>query len=92
MTDLELNKLAAKIVARMMNVKTMEDWFEHVRDTEEAALKDYQDLEMTEEENAVSEVAKLMTLLNLFQDKEEYEKCAIIKRRLDAIEKILRKY
>ena len=43
-------------------------------------------------EDAISEAAKLMTLLNLFQDKEEYEKCAIVKTRLDAINKILKKY
>ena len=30
MTDTELNKLATKIVSRMMKLKTMEDWFTHV--------------------------------------------------------------
>ena len=36
--------------------------------------------------------ARLMTLMNLFQDKEEYEKCAIIKKHMNKINKILRKY
>jgi len=51
----------------------------------------YQDLELTEEENALGEAAKLMTLMNLFQEDEAYEKCAIIKQRMDEVNKILKK-
>ena len=32
-----------------------------------------------------------MTLMNLFQEEEEYEKCAIIKNRMNEINKILKK-
>ena len=92
MTDTELNKLAIKIVSRMVKLRSMEDWFSHVSKSDISWNVAYADLEMTEEEDAVSEAAKLMTLLNLFQDKEEYEKCAIIKNRLDEINKILNKY
>jgi len=92
MTDTELNKLAIKIVSRMVKLRSMEDWFSHVSKSEASWDVAYEDLDMTEEEDAVSEAAKLMTLLNLFQDKEEYEKCAIIKNRLDEINKILNKY
>ena len=92
MTEEELNKLAVKIVSRMMNIQTMADWFIHVNSSDVASEMDYQDLEMTEEEDAVSEAAKLMTLLNLFEDKEEFEKCAIVKRRLDALNDTLKKY
>ena len=92
MTDTELNKLAIKIVSRMVKLRSMEDWFAHVSKSEVSWEVAYADLEMTEEEDAVSEAAKLMTLLNLFQDKEEYEKCAIVKNRLDEINKILNKY
>ena len=92
MTDTELNKLAIKIVSRMVKLRSMEDWFSHVSKSDISWNVAYADLEMTEEEDAVSEAAKLMTLLNLFQDKEEYEKCAIVKNRLDEINKILNKY
>ena len=92
MTDVDLNKLAIKIVSRMVKLRSMEDWFAHVSKSEVSWEVAYADLEMTEEEDAVSEAAKLMTLLNLFQDKEEYEKCAIVKNRLDEINKILKKY
>ena len=92
MTESELNKLAIKIVSRMMNIQTMADWFRHVNSSDVASEMDYQDLEMTEEEDAISEAAKLMTLLNLFEDKEEFEKCAVVKRRLDALNDTLKKY
>ena len=92
MTEEELNKLATKVVSRMMKLKSMESWFNHVAKSDSAWEKAYEDLEMTEEEDAVSEAAKLMTLLNLFQDKEEYEKCAVVKNRLDELNKILKKY
>ena len=92
MTEEELNKLAIKIVSRMMNIQTMADSFRHVNSSDVASEMDYQDLEMTEEEDAISEVAKLMTLMNLFEDKEEFEKCAIVKRRLDALNDTLKKF
>ena len=92
MTEQELNKLASRIVAKMMHLKTMEDWFEHVRDSKPAADDDYFSLELSEEYEAYGETARLLTLLNLFQEDENYEVCAIIKRRLDAVNKILDKY
>ena len=92
MTEQELNKLASRIVAKMMHLKTMEDWFEHVRDSKPAADDDYFSLELSEEYEAYGETARLLTLLNLFQEDENYEVCAILKRRLDAVNKILDKY
>ena len=89
--DEGLNALAIKIVSRMVKLKSMEDWFDHVNKSEIAGSVAYQDLDLTEEENALGEAAKLMTLLNLFQDEEAYEKCAIIKNRMDEVNKILRR-
>ena len=86
-----LNLLAIKIVSRMVKLKSMEDWFSHVSKADVAWSTAYQDLELTEEENALGEAAKLMTLMNLFQEEEEYEKCAIIKQRMDEVNKILKK-
>ena len=89
--DEGLNRLAIKIVSRMVKLKSMEDWFSHVNKTELAWTTAYADLELTEEENALGEAAKLMTLMNLFTEDEEYEKCAIIKGRMDEVNKVLRK-
>ena len=91
MNDAELNVLAIKIVSRMVKLKSMEDWFSHVSKADVACSTAYQDLELTEEENALGEAAKLMTLMNLFQEDEAYEKCAIIKQRMDEVNRILKK-
>ena len=92
MNDAELNVLAVKIVSRMVKLKSMEDWFNHVNRSEVAWSVAYEDLELTEEENALGEAAKLMTLMNMFKEDEEYEKCAIIKGRMEEVNAILRKH
>tara|TARA_R100001015_G_C4493483_1_gene70293 strand:+ start:284 stop:592 length:309 start_codon:yes stop_codon:yes gene_type:complete len=91
MTENELNSLALKIVSRMVKLKSMEDWFTHVSKSN-LSWSNYEDLNLSEEENALGEAAKLMTLMNLCQENEEYEKCAIIRNRMDEINRILRKY
>ena len=90
--DEDLNLLAIKIVSRMIKLKSMEDWFHHVASSQPAWDAAYQDLEMTEEEDALGEAARLMTLMNLFQEDEANEKCAIIKNRMNEVNKILRKH
>jgi len=86
-----LNLLATKIVSRMVKLKSMEDWFHHVSKSDIAWTTAYKDLELTEEEDALGEAAKLMTLMNLFEEEEQYEKCAIIKQRMDEVNKILKR-
>ena len=92
MTETELNALAIKIVSRMVKLKSMEDWFDHVNRSDIAGSVAYQDLDLTEEEEALGEAAKLMTLMNLFKEDEAYEKCAIIKGRMDEVNKILKRF
>ena len=89
MTEGELNALATKIVSRMVKLKSMEEWYDHVYNSENAS--DIEHIEMSEEEDALGEAARLMPLMNLFQDKEEYEKCAIIKRQMKRVNKILKR-
>ena len=91
-SEAELNTLAIKIVGRMMNIQTMSEWYEHVSSSDIAEQVMDKRLNMTEEEDAIGNVARYMTLMNLFEDKEEYEKCAICKLKLDNINKILEKY
>ena len=66
MTEKELNSLANKIVAKMMHLKTMEQWFEHVRDSDLAKDADFFSLHVSEEYEAMGDLAKLVTLLNLY--------------------------
>ena len=92
MSDTELNALAIKVVSRMVKLKSMEDWFAHVSKSDIAWATAYEDLEMTEETEALGEAAKLMTIMNICKENEEYEKCAIIKGRMDEVNKILKKF
>ena len=92
MTDEELNQLSIKIVSRMMNIQTMTEWYEHVASSDIAVEVMNKKLNVTEEENAIGDMAKYMTLMNLFEDKEEDEKCAVCKLKIDNINKILKKY
>ena len=91
MTDEELNQLSIKIVSRMMNIQTMTEWYEHVASSDIAVEIMDKKLSVTEEENAIGDMAKYMTLMNLFEDKEEYEKCAVCKLKIDNVNKILNK-
>jgi hypothetical protein len=47
---------------------------------------------MTEEEELLAELSKLMTLMNLFTEKEEYEKCSLLKARIRDIKSTLKEY
>ena len=90
--DEGLNILAIKIVSRMVKLKSMEDWFHHVSKSNDAWNTAYEDLDVSEEYGALGEAARLMTLMNLYKEDEAYEKCAIIKGRMDEVNKILKKY
>ena len=88
----DLNTLSVGVVSRMMNIQTMTEWYEHVNSSDIAIEIMNKKLNLTEEENSIGDLAKYMTLMNLFEDKEEYEKCAVCKLKLDNINKILKKY
>jgi len=91
MTEDELNQLSTKIVSRMMKIQTMSEWYEHVSSSTIAEQVMDKRLDMTEEEDAIGNIARYMTLMNLFEDKEEYEKCAVCKLKIDNVNKILNK-
>ena len=91
-SDADLNLLSIKIVSRMMKIQTMSEWFEHVSSSDIAEQVMDRRLDMTEEEDAIGNLARYMTLMNLFEEKEEYEKCAICKLKVDNVNKILKKY
>ena len=91
MTDKQLDELAMKIVAKMVKIKSMQDWFEDTNESE-IAWQVYEDLKLDEEAAAFGELAKLMTIMDICKQDEEYEKCAIINNRIKATQKIIKKY
>ena len=85
MNEKEIESLANKIILKMMKIKTMEDWMHDTQYSGQSLEKDHKDLKMTEEESAIGEIAKLMTLKNLFEDKEEYEKAGTMLKKVKLI-------
>ena len=88
MDDRSLDILSAKIIARLVQLKELTMWHDRLHMTQ----VDWDYIDMTEEEDLLSELAKLMTLMNLYTDKEEYEKCSLLKSRIKDIKIRLKEY
>ena len=91
MTDKQLDELATRIISKMVKLKAMEDWFKHVNKSN-ASWKVLEDIDIDEEAAAYGELARLMTLMDIFKNDEAYEKCAIVKNRINETKKIIKKY
>ena len=88
MDDQSLDILSAKIVARFVSLKELTMWHDRLHMTQ----VDWDYIDMTEEEDLLGELAKLMTLMNLYTDKEEYEKCSLLKARIRDIKNRLKEH
>ena len=88
MDDKSLSVLSAKVVARLVQLKELTMWHDRLHMTQ----VDWDYIDMTEEEELLSELAKLMTLMNLYTDKEEYEKCSLLKTKIKSIKRQLKSY
>ena len=89
MDDQSLDILSAKIVARFVSLKELTSWYNALHPMSQI---DWDFLDLNEEEEMLAELSKLMTLMNLFTDKEEYEKCSLLKVRIRDIKHRLRRY
>ena len=88
MDDKSLSVLSAKIIARLVQLRELTTWLDRSHMTQ----VDWEYIDMSEEEDLLGELAKLMTLMNLFTDKEEYEKCSLLKARIRDIKSTLKEY
>tara|TARA_R100000951_G_scaffold17572_1_gene14001 strand:- start:2104 stop:2373 length:270 start_codon:yes stop_codon:yes gene_type:complete len=75
--DKLVDRLAGAMIKRIYGVEQRE-----ARDSMAYYADDLND-------HAVGELARLMTLINLYEDREEYEKCAAVKKHLDKVQKIV---
>ena len=98
MTEEELeilaDKIATKVITRLVDLNDISDYFRTSYTfkpfMEFYKPQKYKAPEPDDEEELVGELAKLMTLMNLYEEKEEYEKCAKIKKKIDAINRKLK--
>jgi hypothetical protein len=91
LSNADIEAIAVKIVQKMTRLKSMEEWFTHVSKSE-ASWTVFEDLDIDEEAGAYGELARLMTLMDIFKNDEAYEKCAIIKNRIAETKAIIKKY
>ena len=81
MTDEQLNKLVDKLADAM--VKRIYG----IEQREARATMSYYADDLND--HSVGELARLMTLINLYEDRDAYEKCAAVKKHLDKVNKIV---
>ena len=82
MTDKEKQEIADIVIKKMLQARSnMEKDLFNINDVLFTLLN----TQLSQEEILVGELARLMTLMNLYEDKEEYEKAAIIKNKVDKI-------
>tara|TARA_R110000744_G_scaffold34954_2_gene81185 strand:- start:115 stop:414 length:300 start_codon:yes stop_codon:yes gene_type:complete len=82
MTEKDKNDIADIVMRKMLATrKSMSEGLDNLNDV----LFTLINADLTEEELLVGELAKLMTLMNVHEEKEEYEKAAVLKTKVDKI-------
>jgi hypothetical protein len=85
MTEKEIDKLAELIADKLIAKQKEYDEQFHI-DLQETMADGFGNVRrISEEELLLSEIAKLMTLLSSYEAKEQYEKAAIVKNKLDQL-------
>jgi len=94
MTEDEINKLADLLYDKIMEKQEIadEEYAEQIQKlyNNGYVISDITDkLELNEEEKLVGELAKMQTIMMILEDKEEYEKAAVILKKIKNINKKL---
>jgi len=90
MTDKELEILADLLFDKLMERQEELDreFEDNVQDMFKAGFT--AEIKLTEEELMIGELARLQTLMMLYENKEEYEKAAVLLKKVNDIKKKLR--
>ena len=92
MTDDELNVLADKVLDILIQKAQQPQWHQYNTPmTIGELIKGQLPFKETDEEFLMGELARLTTLMHMYEQQEEYMKAAIIKRKLDIIQNKLDK-
>ena len=88
--DKILDEITEKVLDRLIQKAASPQWHQYNTPmTLGELIKGQLPFKETEEEFLVGEMARLTTLMNMYEGQEEYMKAAIIKRKLDIITKKL---
>ena len=78
-----VNKLASQIIKRIYGIQNPKTQTEPYEGDDMIWYADRDD------DHVIGELARLMTLLNIYQEREEYEKCHLINQHIKRLEKIV---
>ena len=85
-----IDELADKVLDKLIQKAQQPQWHQYNTPmTLGELIRGQLPFKETNEEFLVSEMARLTTLLHMYETQEEYMKAAIIKRKLDIIQKKL---
>jgi hypothetical protein len=93
--NIKMTNEELEILAELLFDKLMERQEEYDREFEESVQDMFKagfaaELKLTEEELMIGELARLQTLMMLYENKEEYEKAAVLLKKVNDIKKRLR--
>ena len=94
MTDEQLTKLADLIAEKLINHRNEKDvaWHDKSPITIEDLLEDIPlSFKETPEEHIIGEIARLTTLLMMYQEQEEYRKMQMIQNKINRLQNKLDK-
>jgi len=82
MTDKDKEEIANLVIKKLLNTRTQ---LSRDLDKMDDILSEVLGAQLTEEETLIGELAKLMTLMNIYENNEEFERAAVVKTRVDKI-------
>jgi len=93
--NIKMTNEELEILAELLFDKLMERQEEYDREFEESVQDMFKagftaEIKLTEEELMIGELARLQTLMMLYENKEEYEKAAVLLKKVNDIKKKLR--
>jgi uncharacterized protein YllA (UPF0747 family) len=93
--NIKMTNEELEILAELLFDKLMERQEEYDREFEENVQDMFKagftaEIKLTEEELMIGELARLQTLMMLYENKEEYEKAAVLLKKVNDIKKRLR--
>ena len=92
MTEQEMDYLAEVISQKVMDklIAKQREWDMQFTNDVSHILKANPNIKLVDEEELLlAEMARLMTLLSTYEDKEEYEKAAIVQNKIRILQKKL---
>ena len=87
MTKKEMNELADMIVDKLLTtyIKDQVKWYTTTTENWFPGFNNKKSNKTESEADLLGELAKLMTKLSYHQEREEYEKCAELKKKIDKL-------